>query len=149
MNQTQTPIVPRVVLRRTYTASRERVFAAWTQPDIAAKFLGPGDITIPEVQMDVRSDGSYRITMLKPDGERMVARGTYREVRPPERLSMTWRWEEDDPADEHESLLTLEFNDLGNETELVLTHDQFVSAESRDRHQHGWTIIVDQLAEIV
>lgn len=149
MNQTQTAIVPRVVVRRKYNASRERVFAAWTQPDIAAKFLGPGDITIPEVQMDVRSGGSYRITMLKPDGERMVARGTYREVRPPERLSMTWRWEEDDPADEHESLLTLEFNDLGNETELVLTHDQFVSAESRDRHEHGWTIIVDQLAEIV
>ncbi len=148
MNQTQTPILPRVVLRRKYNASRERVFAAWTQPDIAAKFLGPGDITIPEVQMDVRSGGSYRITMLKPDGERMVARGTYREVRPPERLSMTWRWEEDDPADEHESLLTLEFNELGSGTELVLTHDQFISAESRDRHEQGWSIIVDQLAEI-
>lgn len=148
MNQTQTPILPRVVLRRKCNASRERVFAAWTQPDIAAKFLGPGDITIPEVQMDVRSGGSYRITMLKPDGERLVARGTYREVRPPERLSMTWRWEEDDPADEHESLLTLEFNELGSGTELVLTHDQFISAESRDRHEQGWSIIVDQLAEI-
>ncbi|MDQ6825946.1 MAG: SRPBCC domain-containing protein [Candidatus Eremiobacteraeota bacterium] len=149
MNQTQTPVVPAVVLRRKYKASRERVFAAWTQPEIAAKFLGPDDVTVPEVQMDVRTGGSYRITMLMPDGERMIVRGIYREVRAPERLSMTWRWEEENPADEHESLLTLDFHDLDGETELVLTHEQFISVESRDRHEHGWAIILDQLAEIV
>ena len=46
------------------------------------------------------------------DGERWNVRGTYREVRPPERLVMTWRWEEDKPEDEHDTLLTLEFNEL-------------------------------------
>ncbi len=149
MNQTQTPVVPAIVLRRKYKAPRERVFAAWTQPGTAAKFLGPNDVTIPEVQMDVRTGGSYRITMLMPDGERWIVRGVYREVRAPERLSMTWRWEEDNKADERESLLTLDFNELGGETELVLTHEQLISVESRDRHEHGWTVILDQFAEIV
>jgi uncharacterized protein YndB with AHSA1/START domain len=135
-----------LTLRRTYKAPRERVFAAWTKPEIAATFLGPGEVTVPEIEMDVRTGGSYSITMLMPDGERMIVTGVYREVVAPERLSMTWRWQEDDPADEYDSLLTLEFNDLGGKTEVVLTHAQLASVESRDRHEGGWTAILDQLA---
>jgi uncharacterized protein YndB with AHSA1/START domain len=140
--------VPALTLRRRYTAPRERVFSASTKPEIAATFLGPGDVTVQEIQMDVRTGGSYRIMMLMSDGEQMVVTGVYREVFAPERLSMTWRWQEDDPADEFDSLVTLEFNELGAETELVLTHAQLRSVESRDRHEGGWTAILDQLAEI-
>ena len=62
---------------------------------------------------------------------------------------MTWLWEEDDPADEHETLLTLEFNEVGDETELVLTHERFASTESRDRHAEGWTAVLTQLEPVV
>ncbi len=109
MTQLQAPVEPALVLRRTYDAPREHVFAAWTQPEIAARFLGPGDVRASEVTMDVRPGGRYRIVMLMPDESTMVARGTYIEVVKPDRLSMTWGWEEDDPSQEHESLLTLEF----------------------------------------
>lgn len=147
MSQTHTPAaVPALVLRRAYAAPRQRVFDAWTKPELAARFFGPGDVTVPEIQMDVRTGGTYRIVMLMPDGERMNVSGTYREVRAPERLSMTWRWEEDDPADEFETLLTLEFNELADGTELVLTHEQLASVESRDRHADGWGKIMDALA---
>lgn len=147
MSEISTPAaVPALVLRRTYKAPRQRVFEAWTKPELAVRFLGPGDVTVPELEMDVRTGGTYRIAMLMPDGERMNARGTYREVRPPERLSMTWRWEEDDPADEFDTLLTLEFNAHADGTELVLTHEQLASVESRDRHEHGWSLILDQFA---
>jgi uncharacterized protein YndB with AHSA1/START domain len=149
MTDTQTPTVPALVLRRTYNASRERVFAAWTQPEIAARFMGPGDVKATDIRMDVRAGGAYSITMLRPDGEALIARGTYREVLPPERLSMTWTWQEDEPGQEHETLLTLEFNERGGQTELVLTHAQLASVDSRDRHEHGWTLIVDQLTDLV
>ncbi|HEX3549715.1 MAG TPA: SRPBCC domain-containing protein [Candidatus Elarobacter sp.] len=147
MNQASTPVaVPALVLRRTYAAPRQRVFDAWTTPDRIAQFFGPGDMTVPEITMDVRTGGTYRIVMQRPDGERLPAIGTYREVRAPERLSMTWKWEEDDPADEVDTLLTLEFNDVPGGTELVLTHEQLRSVESRDRHAEGWTMILEQLA---
>jgi uncharacterized protein YndB with AHSA1/START domain len=146
MSETRTPVaVPALVLRRTYTAPRQRVFDAWTKPELAAKVLGPGDVTVPEIEMDVRTGGTYRLVMLMPDGERMNVGGTYREVRAPERLSMTWRWEEDDPADEFDTLLTLDFNEVAGGTELVLTHEQLASVESRDRHADGWGKILDQL----
>jgi uncharacterized protein YndB with AHSA1/START domain len=141
--------IPALVLRRTYKAERRRVFEAWTTPEIAATFMGPGDATVPEIHMDVRPGGAYSITMLRADGERMVVKGVYREVVAPERLSMTWSWEEDDPADERETLLTVEFHEKGDETELVLTHEWLASAGSRERHEHGWTLVVDQLAGIV
>lgn len=147
MSNTRAPeTVPAIVLRRTYNAPRQRVFDAWTRPEMAAKFLGPNEVTAQDIVMDVRTGGSYRIMMLLPDGERIYVGGTYREVVVPERLSMTWRWEEDRPEDEYDTLLTLEFNEAGGATELVLTHEQIASAESRGRHEEGWTTIMDQLA---
>jgi uncharacterized protein YndB with AHSA1/START domain len=145
MNDTTISSVPALVIRRTYDVPPARVFEAWTNPETASIFLGPGDVKATDVQMDVRPGGAYAITMLMPEGERMIARGIYRDVRPPERLQMTWRWDEDDPADEHESLLTLEFHDRGGKTEFVLTHEQLASVESRGRHEEGWNAIADQL----
>jgi uncharacterized protein YndB with AHSA1/START domain len=150
MSDTSAPAaVPALVLRRTYRAPRQRVFDAWTNPQLAAKFLGPGDVTVPEIEMDARQGGTYRIVMLMPDGERYIVTGTYRDVRPPERLSMTWRWKEDDPAEEYDSLLTLVFNELPDGTELVLEHEQIATVESRDRHADGWGKILDALSAVV
>ena len=149
MTNLHSPVVPAIVLRRTYRAPRERVFAAWTDPEIAARFFSPGETKATDIQMDVKKGGTYSITMISPELGRLVVRGTYREVKVPERLVMTWRWEEDNPAEEYDSLLTLDFNEHNGETELVLTHEKLASVESRDRHEEGWTMIVDQLAAVL
>jgi uncharacterized protein YndB with AHSA1/START domain len=145
----QPAAVPALVLRRTYPASRERVFAAWTNPEIAARFINTGDAKGTDITMDVKTGGAYSIAMLSPEMGRIVVRGRYLEVKAPERLVMSWSWEEDDPADEYESLLTLEFNERDGGTELVLTHEKLASAETRDRHEHGWTMMIDQLATVL
>ncbi len=146
MNQTT---IPALVIRRTYDAAPQRVYEAWTDPAIAGQFLCAGDIVSSEVQMDVRPGGRYSIVMVRPDGDRWTVTGTYQEVRAPHFLSMTWRWVEDDPADEKETLLTLEFNPSGSGTELVLTHDRFALEESRDNHLQGWTMIADKLQQVL
>jgi len=148
MTDLKSPAVPAVVLRRTYRASPQRVYEAWTNPDIMSRFMGPGDTECKNITMDVRPGGTYSLTMDSPEMGEMIATGTYRDVQPPHRLSMTWRWKEEDPAEEHESLLTVEFHDHNGDTELVLKHEQLASVESRDRHEQGWTMIVDQLAGV-
>ena len=135
----QSTVVPALVIRRTYAASPQRVYEAWTDPELAKQFLCPAGMTTGDVQLDVRTGGAYRIEMLKPDGEPYVAYGVYREVVPASRLSMTWQWQEENPADEHESLLTLEFRPHNGGTELILTHERLASLESRAGHEHGWT----------
>ena len=149
MTNLQSPTVAALVLRRTYPVPRERVFAAWTNPEIAARFLGPGEIKATVAQMEAKVGGAFSIAMDSPENGRFVARGTYLEVNPPKRLVMTWRWEEDDPAEEYDSLLSLDFNERNGETELVLTHEKLASVESRARHEEGWTAIVDQLAIVL
>jgi uncharacterized protein YndB with AHSA1/START domain len=149
MNDTKTQAPPRLVIRRTLAAPRARVYAAWTEPEQMRKWAGPGEITVPELESDLRVGGAYRMVMQKPDGERLTVRGVYREVRPPERLSYTFRWEEDSPEEEIDTLLTVEFHDLGEKTELVLTQEQFRNEESRDNHELGWKASFDNLARIV
>ncbi|HET9030906.1 MAG TPA: SRPBCC domain-containing protein [Candidatus Aquilonibacter sp.] len=139
---------PAAVLRRTYTVSPERLYEAWTTPQVAQQFLGPSDVKASDVEMDVRVGGSYRIVMNMSDGERWAVKGTYRIVAPPNRLQMTWVWEESDPREEHETLLTLEFKAIATGTELTLTHERFASEESRAGHTRGWEAILDQLGSV-
>jgi uncharacterized protein YndB with AHSA1/START domain len=74
--------------------------------------------------------------------------GTYREVRAPERLVYTWRWERPE-MDVGETLVTVEFHDLGGATEVIVTHELFPDEAARDRHQEGWSGCLARLGETV
>jgi uncharacterized protein YndB with AHSA1/START domain len=78
---------------RLIPAPRERVFRAWTDPDQLRRWWGPGRFTTRHAEVDLRPGGGYVLVMQPPDGTPMRLAGTYREVRPPERLVYTWRWE--------------------------------------------------------
>ncbi len=149
MNDTRMQAPGRLVIRRTFAAPRARVYAAWTEPEQMRRWAGPEGFSVPEMEQDPRVGGTYRMTMQQPDGERISVRGVFREIEPPERISYTWRWEEDTPEAEIETLVTVEFHDRGAETELVLTHDRFVSEESRAGHEGGWNSALDELGRFL
>jgi uncharacterized protein YndB with AHSA1/START domain len=129
---------PVVEVVRTIEAPREDVFRAWTDPDELRRWWGPGEFTCPEAQVDLRPGGSYRLVMQPTAGDPMVLIGTYREVEPPSRLVYTWRWETGPAADGSESLVTVEFRDRGDRTELVLTHSEFPASHGPAPYQMGW-----------
>ncbi|MCI0673525.1 MAG: SRPBCC domain-containing protein, partial [Myxococcaceae bacterium] len=120
----------RLEVRRLLPASREKVFDAWTRPDRMRQWFAPGPMSCPRVEVDLRPGGAYRIEMQEPGGATRVTHGTYREVVPNERLVFTWGWE---GPDRHETLVTVELRSRGEDTELVLVHERFASAESREQ----------------
>ena len=132
-------------LARTLPAPRERVFRAWTRPEQVKQWSAPHDASVAECEIDLRVGGRYRIAMQRPNGERYTVGGIYQEVNPPARLVYTWQWE----GRPDETLVTIEFNDRGAETELVLTHTRFASAEERGKHEHGWTGCLDKLEKVM
>jgi uncharacterized protein YndB with AHSA1/START domain len=134
----------RVRMTRTVPAPREEVFRAWTDPERLKQWFGPGEFTIPEAQMDVRPGGEYLIVMQAPDGNRLRLKGAYREIEPPERLVFTWSWGLmwDGAPD---SLVTVEFRDAGDSTELVLTHGDFETDGELAPYQGGWESGLDKL----
>ncbi len=89
--------------------------------------------------------GKYRIAMKPPEGDVFHLKGTYREIKPPERVVFTFQWE--GKGLKEEMLVTLEFHEKGDATELVLVHELFPDAEARDNHSQGWNGLFDSLAE--
>lgn len=138
---------PRLQLRRTIPAPREKVFQAWTRPEALMRWCAPGDMTTPFADVDLRVGGRFHIHMQGPDGTPHRATGTYREISPPEKLVFTWAWEE--KPDEEETLVTLEFRERGRATDFVLTHERFPSEDVRDRHAIGWGGCLDKLAGVL
>jgi uncharacterized protein YndB with AHSA1/START domain len=72
--------------------------------------------------------------------------GIYREVRPPERLVFTWRWEKVD-MNFGESQVTLEFHERGPVTEVTLRHENLPTTEVCEIHRQGWADFFDKFAE--
>jgi uncharacterized protein YndB with AHSA1/START domain len=134
-------------LRRTFDAPPERVFRAWTEAEAMMQWQAPFDSRVTLLEVDVRVGGRYRVHMEGKDGTQYRLTGEYREVVKPGRLVYTWHWETD-PA-EKESLVTVEFRDLGGRTELTLTHSGFANESERSGHDAGWQSCMEKVAALI
>ncbi len=134
-------------LSRRFKAPREAVFRAFTDPVALAKWFGPEGMNVDNVKIDLRPGGAYSMAFNQVDGEAHGLSGVYREISPPERLVMTWVWDHGDWAG-LETLVTIELDEAGGETELTLTHEKLPSQNALDLHNQGWTssfICLDQI----
>jgi uncharacterized protein YndB with AHSA1/START domain len=113
---------------RVFDAPRQRVFAAYTDPELIPQWWGPreGDTIVDK--MDVRAGGDWRFITSDCEGEGQAFRGTYREVTPPERIVNTFEWE---GMPGYVCVETTTFEDLGGRTK-VTTNTLFHTTEERD-----------------
>jgi uncharacterized protein YndB with AHSA1/START domain len=146
-----------VHVTRQFHAPRDDVFRAWTEPDLFKRwFTPPGNASVT-AELDVRAGGKYRITLERTElipGTSYIV-GNYLEVVPPQRLVFTFGWEEPPRLEGMEALetldsrVTVQFRDLGDSTELSITHERLDTPELRAFHRFGWESTLDQLARIV
>ena len=140
----------RLEIRRKFSVPRERLYAAWTETDQMMKWGGPEGMHIVSYDAETRVGGAYRLVMERDDNkEQYIAKGVFHEIRPPEFLKYSWCWEEDTPEEEHDTMLTIEFIDLGKESELVLIHENLKSEESVQGHTHGWGEMLDKMGKFL
>ncbi len=134
-----------LVLKRTFPASCERLFAMWTSADLMKKWFCPGkEMTVPVAEVDAREGGNYRIVMQNRDGETYSPSGIYEKVVPNKKLIFSWKWADSDLI----TRVTVDFRPVGDgETELTLTHEGFPETDIRDRHNEGWQGCLSKLAE--
>jgi uncharacterized protein YndB with AHSA1/START domain len=124
-----TPAEREIHIERVFDAPRERVFEAYTDPDLIAEWWGPRNGTTIIDEVDPRPGGKWRFITRMPDGQETAFRGSYREVTPPERIVQTFEWE---GLPGHVSVETATFEDLGDGRTKVTTVSVFDSAEDRD-----------------
>jgi uncharacterized protein YndB with AHSA1/START domain len=134
-------------IERTFRASAEEVFDAWTSPEVMRRWFHCGpDWETPVAEVDLRVGGAVRIVMRRPDGREAGARGEYTLIDRPHRLVMTWTFD-DVPA--NEQLIELAFSESGGNTTVVLTNREILSEERRESQDEGWRLCLDELERLL
>jgi uncharacterized protein YndB with AHSA1/START domain len=140
-------------LEHRYAAPPERVFDAWTNPEVLKRWWAAAPTwSTPLAEVDPREGGRYRLSMRTDEGETHTVHGEYTEFRPPERLAYTWSWDEGpEPAmagSEH-SLVVVEFLADGDGTLVRLKHSGLANEQIRELHAQGWEAVLANLERCV
>ena len=143
-----------LVLTRLINAPREKVYRAWTEPELLKQWFAPKPYTTPIVEINVRPGGSAYFVMRGPDGKDLPNRGVYLEVVPNAKLVSTdayvKAWE---PSEKPFMTLILTFEDEGGKTRYTARVRHWTVAD-REAHEKmgfhgGWSLCTDQLEALV
>lgn len=153
-----------VIITRIFDAPVERVWQAWTDPALVAKWWGPKDFTAPHIEIDLREGGKYLYAMHGPAGtefdQDMWSTGIFNEIVPMKKIVYT-----DSFADAEgnavspeaygmtgmptEMLVIINFESTEDgKTKLTLTHEgPAAGSEHAKNMTEGWNQSLDKLAE--
>ncbi len=152
------------VITRTFSASRERLWEAWTDPAQMAQWNGPKGTTGTTIAADVRSGGLLHWRMEGADGSTMWGRAVYREVIAPSRLVYVQSFSDEtgviarapffDGRWPLEMLTVVTFEEDGDGTRVTLTWSPIDAADDEQANfisnvpsmHGGWGGSFDRLA---
>lgn len=133
-------------IRRIFDAPRDRVWRAWTQPPVMARWLHPHGLRTPEesVTVDLRVGGRFRFSMVDAAGAVHASGGEYLEVREHEILRCTWGAPEAPVAE-----LEVRLAEIGPErTEMIFRlHGHRDDTGDGDSVWTGWREAIAELDE--
>ncbi len=141
-------------ISRLIDAPRERLFAAWTDPELLARWFAPRPLTTPVCEVDPRPGGRCLTVMRTPEGEEYRNEGVFLEVVPNERIVFTDAFKEGwqtTPNPFMVGVISLEERDGKTLYTATVRH---WSVADRERHEAmgfetGWNQCLDQLVELV
>lgn len=158
-----------IVISRIFNAPREKIWAAWTDPEMAKKWWGPKDFTAPSIKIDLRVGGKYIFAMHGPLGSEwdkdMYSSGVYKEIVKNEKLVVTDYFSDEngnklEPADygqdsdfPKETTVTVLFEEIeSGKTKLSIIYpkpatEKEFQAMLKSGMKEGWSSSLDKLAE--
>jgi uncharacterized protein YndB with AHSA1/START domain len=118
-------------ITREFDAPRQKVFKAFTTPELIVQWLGPRDLKMKLDKFEPKSGGSYRYIHIDPAGNEYGFHGVVHEVLAPQRIIQTFEFE-GLPESGHVTLETARFEELpGNRTRVTM-QSIFQSVTDRD-----------------
>jgi uncharacterized protein YndB with AHSA1/START domain len=141
-----------IVMTRVFDAGRALVFEALTTPDLLKRWLtGPDGWILAVCEIDLRVGGKYRYLWRAKEGYEMGMGGVYREIRKPERVVATGKF--DQAWYPGEEVSTFALAEKAGKTTLTQTV-AYESREARDivmksPMEEGVTAGYDRLAKVL
>ncbi len=148
-----------LVLERVIEVPVEKVWAAWTRPDLIVQWFTPAPWKTVACELDLRPGGGFVVTMQSPDGEQFSNEGCILEVVPQSRLTWTSLLSEGfrpgpmvNGADNMPFTAVIAMEPVGGATRYsaTLIHpDAETATRHRDMGFHdGWGAALDQLVAL-
>ncbi|WP_112359673.1 SRPBCC family protein [Agrobacterium cavarae] len=144
-----------LVLMREIDAPREKIFRAWTDPELLKQWFCPKPWGVSHAELDVRTGGSSVIIMNGPNGEVVDNRGVYLEVVPNEKIVFTdafkTAWV---PSEKPFMTGIVLLEPLGDGRTKYTAMARHWTEEDKKTHEamgfhEGWGAATDQLAALV
>ena len=117
-----------ITMTRVFDAPREKVFKAYTDPNLVTQWWGPRGLTTIVDKMEVRKGGIWRYIQRDAEGNEYAFNGVYHDIVSPERLIYTFEFE---GMPGHVLLETVVFEEQDGKTKLS-DISVFQSIEDRD-----------------
>ena len=137
-----------VDLRRTIAAPRERVYRAFLDPAVLARWMHPDGLSITHTEVDERVGGRHLVEHLDADGARHAFDSTIEELVPHERLVLAFTFCGPGASAREDTRLTLTFRDAdggGTELRLVQALDPRTAPFDEQSVDTGWNQALDHL----
>ena len=147
-----------LVVRRTLTATPQRVFEAFTDPEQLKQWWWPSGFTAPAAEVDLRVGGAYRIAMKWPEFIPEAARfshymgGEYYEIDRPHRLVMSGRAMSEQQGELFATLIELTLEEVPEGTLLTMRQSYFEPMPPEpalEGAEQGWAEQLDKLERLL
>lgn len=143
-----------LVLTRIIDLPPQKLFRAWTEPELLKQWFCPRPWGVARATLDVRPGGICNVVMLSPEGQEFPNPGVYLEVIPNRRLIFTDAYTEAwVPSAKPFMTGIIDFEELGGKTRYTARALHWTEAD-RDAHEkmgfhEGWGKATDQLVELM
>jgi uncharacterized protein YndB with AHSA1/START domain len=150
-----------VHIERIFTAPRELVFAAWTDPQMLPRWFAPEGCRIDYRDIDIRENGRYHSCITTPGGDECWCVGEYLEINPPARLVFTMAIGDAngnrvgpeeagfDPEWPRETIVTVTFDEHEGGTKLTLQQSVRESLAKRTGAYPSWLSMLDRMEQML
>ena len=160
-----------IVITKIIDAPREKVWEAWTTPELVEKWWGPEGFTAPSAKIDLKEGGKYVYAMKGPDGTEwdrvMYSAGVFNKIIPYERIELTDFFSDqegnkmspsefgmpENTPDEMKSVITFEEVEDGK-TKLTITYlkpenEAQFEAMLKSGMKEGWKSSLNKFEEVL
>ncbi|HEX7017752.1 MAG TPA: SRPBCC domain-containing protein [Patescibacteria group bacterium] len=160
----------KITITRVFDAPREKVWQAWTEPELIKQWWGPEGFSAPSIKIDLKVGGKYVYAMRGPEGSEwdkdMYSAGIFKEIVPMEKIVATDYFSDSegnkiDPTEvgmaadvpSEMPVMTILFEEIAdNQTKLSIVYDKPATeaefqAMLKSGMKEGWQSSLNKLAE--